>query len=616
MSDYRVPDWNYVVSLRNELQWEMHGFHTKVTEIEALKHYEEDQQLPRQEEATGQKVRIGLTADLIENVKAAILANAPTVRVKNLRKNKDAEGNASRREHYWQDHLNKLFGGNNTPNYVAELCDAQMLGMGVFKSARSTSKWDVKARKRKRGESSADHVDRVNALKRYWGHPTSQLTVHPLSLFIRPGVGSEIDEIIEHSYKAKRTVYKSYDLTDASLDNNTVATIPGQPDSWVRSLPAGIDSSNYVLVTEYWNPECYQVYVNGQLVYNEEGDEVSVCYFFAPGRLTSSKDPDKYAVSVAENLRHNEPVINRMLTRMVEALDLIVNKRLTLEVPEGYTGEVDVVDNEDGSQVERPRTWTFNEKYSEALPPGAKIVDPYQGANNAYLSMPMVQLLMQITAQHGVNPLFKGVSPGAAGSGYRDNSLYLMAKQTFMYLIASLQGCLTAYIIWQERILSTQIKQECWSGEYSLKPGDITDWPADISVELRPSLPQNLIAEGEFWARQQALGNVSRKYVREHGLGIEQPNEMEDETDLEQLKELLKPYLLQDVIGTVLGKGDLGAEPTTGPDGIPVASQEAMMQRTSAGSNGAGREVGREVAGHASGGQPKQPVVNPGEVAR
>ena len=37
------------------------------------------------------------------------------------------------------------------------------------------------------------------------------------------------------------------------------------------------------------------------------------------GRTSSSKDPDKLGVSVAEIMRHNEPTLDRTLTRVAEA---------------------------------------------------------------------------------------------------------------------------------------------------------------------------------------------------------------------------------------------------------------------------------------------------------
>lgn len=616
-SIYQRPDWQYVSRRLNELRWEQQGLHTKIAEIEALRYYERDTNLPPGEQKVGFQVRSGLTDELLENIKAAVLAGMPSIHIKGLRKKQGVEGNNSKREEFWQKYLESLL---YPVNIISELADAQLLGLGVLKAGMSASKWNAQQLKKKRGEDSAEYIDRNTALKKLYGPPIATIDVHPLALYCRPGEGNKIDEVIEHSYKAKRTVVKAYGLHDTQTFSNMeqASMMPGQPDEFIRPLPTGMDTSNYFLVTEYWNPDCYQVYVNQQLVYeNPVGESPKVCYFMAPGRSSSSKDPDKYGLSVAENLRHNEPIIDRQLTRMAEAAELIINKRNTLEVPEGYIPETDATESGDT----KPRTWTFTDEYAETLPPGAKIVDPFSGAENVYAAMPFIQLLFQITTQHGPSPLLKGISPGAAGSGYRDNSLYLMAKQQFEYIIASLQECITQLIVWLEWLLVTHIKQEIWIGEYSLQPSDITDWPAEISVELKPSLPQNLLAEGQFWESQRQAGNVSRRYVREHGLNIEQPDEMETEVDLEQLMEQIKPYLMMDAMATVINKGPMAnsqqGSGLVGPDGqTPISSTSAppggasgLAPNNSTTTNG---RAGQQQAGYATGGQPKAPVTQPG----
>ncbi len=616
---YIDPDWMYVSTLLNDLKWELQGFHTKIAEIEALRYYEAPVQLPANEVRTGQKVRVGLTAELMENIKAAILAQAPMVSFKPLRKGDAAVANAELREHIWQGELDKMMGKDgNTPNYIGELADGQMLGLGIYKVSEGIQRWDPKVRRRRAKESVNDHVERVNAYKEKQGMPISDVVVHPIAIYSRPGEGSKVEEVIEYSYKARNTVYGQYNMHGPGFLQyssfkqmpgwKSIAAMPGQPTDFVRPLPSGIDTTNYVLVTEYWNPGVYKVFVNGTEVYKEY--EPTVKYFIAPGRTSSSKDPDKFAISVAESLRHNEPQIDRLLTRMLEAAELIVNKRLTLEVPESYTPEFEEIDG-----VQIPKEFTFTDDHADALPAGARVIDPFEGANQVYQAMPLAQLLMQIAGQHGISPLFKGVSPGAAGSGYRDNSLYLMAKSLIQYVIGSLEGCLTAIISHKEDLVAYSIKQEVWVEGRSLKPNDIINYPATIQVRLQPSLPQNQIAEGGFWEQQRQAGNVSRRYVREKGLNLEQPNEMDREIDLEQAKEQLKPLLRQRVLMRVIGMPDPNADPNAaagagaepGADELSRINAGAGVPTAGMGQNGAGREQ----AGRATGGQPKAPTQEP-----
>ena len=610
----------YVNSLLQELKGEMRGLHTKMSEIELLRHYEDPIQLPTGEKPSGLEVRIGATSELIENIKASLTANVPNVIFTGLREGNKAEGNSSKRESFW---ARVLIWIRKPVHVLVELVDAQAgLGIGILKGAYYP--WPKEERKRNKGESDKDFRDRVKALKRKWGPPFRVITIHPLTFYFRLGPGNEITESIEHSWKSKRDVYPAYGIdTDAELkafpvvmDEGTaqaVSATEGQPDQEIRSFPEGTSSETMVLVTEYRRERMpnskgvYQVYLNNRLVYQEVGDP-SCKYFICVGRITSSKDPDKIGISVAEGFRHNEPLINRALTRMGEAVELLVRKRLTLEVPDDFQPET--VTGEDNNPV--PKTYTFSAEKSTALPAGAKVIDPFANVGDVFGAMPYIQLLMTIMGQHGVSPIFKGEPPGAGGSGYRDNSLYMMAKSQFEYLIESYGDCLVSLIEWMEGQLVTRSRQEIWVGDKSLKPSDVKDWPATIEVDIDPLLPQNLIAEGQFYDRMHTQGHITRRFFLEKGLRLEQPEGEIRARMLQDLQEMMKPVLYEDVLQTV-GILPSPQEQLVGPDGQPIVSQNGggggnqQIPQASQGSQAAILEMLQSMGGRTRQGQPRQP---------
>lgn len=611
---YIHPDRAYVFKTLEQLKYLNDGAQRKMAEIEDLRYMEDKVQLQNGERITGVEVKIGLTAEVIENVKAALVANPPRAAFKPHREGESAQANASNREKFW----NAFFKWLNSPTpVISEGADAAVgLGYGIWKCAKYS--WPQAGRTRKRGESAADFIKRLKPWKKKWGPPMRMITVHPLSFFFAPGIGGRIEECIEHSYKSRIGVMAQYGQrmrTDPmnSEDAEITAMLSGQSDQFVRALPNGVDTSTMALVTEYYNPDWYQVYVDGQLVYEEA--KPSVCYFVVVGKTSSSKDPDKFGISIAENLRHNEPVLNRMLTRMAEAGELIVKKRLTVELPEGSTDD-EVVDDEGNRST---RTFDFRGDVVEALPPGAKVVDPFTGVENIYGALPMLQLLMQITSQHGVSPIFKGMPPGASGSGYRDNSLYMMARSQFSYIVDSIQDSLAQIIEWFEELLVNHIKQTIYVDDYELSPADVADWPATITVELKPELPQNFIAEGEFWSRMQQTKMATKARAMEKGLGIEQPDEEETDIMFEEMAEALKAILYQDVIGSVLGKGPMASR-TAGADAVTQGAEPANPMGASAGPNPPGganqiftsRSGGQESGGFATAGQAHAPAIQPG----
>lgn len=610
----------YVFGLLTELQREFEGLHTKMNEIDLLRHYEDVIKLPTGEKPSGLEVRIGATSELIENIKASLTANVPNVVFTALRSGDPAQKNTSDREAFWGQFLKWI---RKPVHVLVELVDAQAgLGIGVLKGAYYP--WPKAERKRLKNESDKDFRDRVRALKRKWGPPFRVITVHPLTFYCRLGSGNEIVESIEHSWKSKREVYPAYGIdTDAELKAyssalsteaaEAVAATTGQPEQTIRPFPAGVSSESMVLVTEYRRERMpnsqgiYQVYVNGRLVYQEVGDP-SCKYFLCIGRITSSKDPDKMGISVAEGFRHNEPLINRALTRMGEAVELLVRKRLTLEVPEGFTPETEIV-GEDNNPV--PKTYKFSAEKSTALPPGSKVVDPFAGVQDVFGAMPFIQLLMQIMGQHGVSPIFKGEPPGAAGSGYRDNSLYMMAKSQFEYLIESYGDCLVSLIEWLEGQLVTRARQEIWIGDMSLTPKMVKEWPVTVEVNIDPLLPQNLIAEGQFYDRMHTQGHIDRRYFLEKGLRVDQPEAMMRARMLQDIQEMMKPILYQDVLQAT-GVLPPPQPQLVGPDGQPIQSQGANGGNAGVVAGGGDAsaavvEMLQSMGGRTRQGQPRQP---------
>jgi len=619
----------YVSRLLEEFQREFEGLHIKMNEIEQLRHYEDPIQLPTGEKSSGLEVRIGATSELIENIKASLTANAPNVVYTTLRTGDPASENTSKRESFWGRFLKR------NAAFRRDLVDAQAgLGVGIIKGVYYP--WPKKERKRNKGESDKDYKDRTRALKRKWGPPFRVITIHPLTFYCHRGPENEIIEAIEHAWKSKREVYPAYGLdTDAELRAypeslsaevvQGVAAIEGQPDQNIRPMASGLDTSSMVLVTEYYRAKSlyskgiYQVYLNGRLVHQEVGDP-SCKYFLCIGRTTSSKDPDKLGISVAEGFRHNEPLINRSLTRMGEAVDLLVRKRLTLEVPDTFIPEeVQATGGAEGESNDLvPKTYKFSAEKSTTLPPGSKVVDPFEGVDSVFGAMPYIQLLMQIMGQHGVSPIFKGEPPGAAGSGYRDNSLYMMAKSQFEYLIESYSNCLVSLIEWLEEQTVSRARQEIWEGDLSLTPKAIREFPVTINVDIDPLLPQNLIVEGQFYDRMHTQGHITRRTMQEKGLRIDQP-EMETRGRwLEDLQEMMKPILYQDVLQTV-GVLPPPESQLVGPDGQPVSSTNGNSGNMLGGAGGGDAQANiaqmlQEMGGRTRQGQPRQPPEESGSL--
>jgi hypothetical protein len=618
----------YVNRLLEEFKREFEGLHTKMNEVDLLRHYEDPIQLPTGETPSGLEVRIGATSELVENIKASLTANELNIIFTNLRTGDPATGNTSNREAFWTQFFRWV---QKFSPFLVEVVDGQAgLGLGILKA--SFYPWPKKERKRLKGELDKDYKDRTKALKRKWGPPFRVTTIHPLTFYFRRGPAGEVIESIEHSWKPKREVYPAYGLNDAELatypeslsaeTTQAVAATPGQPEQTIRPFSADVNATTMVLVTEYRRERMpnskgvYQVYLNNRLVYQEVGDP-SCKYFVCFGRTSSSKDPDKLGISVAESFRHNEPLINRALTRMGEAVDLLVRKRLTIQVPDDFQPEMVQAGAEAGENNDLvPRQYKFKADSVDTLPPGSEVIDPFAGVENVFAAMPYIQLLMQIMGQHGVSPIFKGEPPGAAGSGYRDNSLYMMAKSQFQYLIDSYSNCLVNLIEWLEEQTVSRARQEIWVGDISLTPKAIREFPVTIEVSIDPLLPQNLIAEGQFYDRMHTQGHITRRTFLEKGLRIDQPELEIRSRWLEDLQSMMMPILMQDVLQTV-GVLPPPESQLVGPDGQPIQSQNGDGGQVTGNVSGAQANIIQmlqEMGGRTRQGQPRQPPEESGSL--
>jgi hypothetical protein len=139
----------------------------------------------------------------------------------------------------------------------------------------------------------------------------------------------------------------------------------------------------------------------------------------------------------------------------------------------------------------------------------------------------------------------------------------------------------------------------------------VKEYPATIEVDIDPLLPQNLIAEGQFYDRMHMQGHITEPYFLEKGLRIDQPEAMIRARMLEDLQEMMKPVLYEDVLQTV-GVLPPPQPRLVGPDGQPIQSQNGGGAGNTTGNGGGGAQAAivemlQSMGGRTRQGQPRQP---------
>lgn len=571
-----LPEPGQVQSLMQELTFEFQGLVLRIGEMERLRYGEHKLGMQPETQSTPMQIKTGGAGELIENVKASMVTNPPTVHFKPRGTSHDAQTNSTLRENFWNAWLMSVLPQLN------DLADA-MVGLGVAVAKAVYYPAPPQKRKRYKGEKKAAFLERVKAIKQEHGPPFRLVPVHPLNVMWQPGPGNSPAEVIEHSWKPKLETYLAYGLrTDDDLKARTLAAMEGMPTEDKRAAPVGASTSNKVLVTEYTCPFGSQSYINNQLIFEDENDTPRQYYRLITGRRNSSGDLDKFGMSIADSLRFVEAPLDRLVTQVYNAADLIVRPRLTIEMPQGGVIPQTTVDGPSGTRAV-DKTWTFNPDKIEALPPGSKVVNPFEDAASVFGVIPMIQLLQEIIASHGVAPIFKGIPPGAAGSGYRDNSLYMMAKSMYQYMVNAFQEAIADVIRWMERYVATRLNDTIYMDEFELNPSDIADFPCQVTVSLDPILPQNKIADGQFWMDAAKAGFATFEDVQTEGFKRENPEEIE----YTLIKETAKQGLVDKLIADVETYVGLRSQATpaqmppvpqlVGPDGQPIQSAPNPM---------------------------------------
>ena len=600
MPSTEEPTAAYISRFFFDMRQLFEGLHRRIRELEELRFGEEEIPVQPSKDAAGHRFRVRMLDDLIETAKAAALTQPPKIHIKPLRRGKSGDDNASKRENFWNAWLEKSW------PFLVQMADNQFgLGISVFKMVYDP--WPADERKQKEGESNRTYLNRLKGKKREWGVPFKPVLVHPLSFYFRWNPGDfDVLEGLEETYKNRYDIQTAYDvlpdIRDVAERIENVETATGFPPQDRRPIPFGVNLTTYVRVCEYWNPKWSKVYLGvgageGALPANEihSEDDPGVAYFVAPGRLNGSLDPDKIAMSIGDHHRGIEPFINKMMSEMLNVAEIAAHPKGYVIVPEG--GDPQVTIDEEGN-VQRT-VYEMSADGATGLPPGADLRDPYANSGMIWSGMPLLQMAMDLLQSKGPGPILRGLPPSSAGSGYRDNSLYLMAKSMFMYSLHLYTLPLAKAIRWMEQQIANRVQDECWIDDYHLGPGDIEDWPVEHNVELKPDLPQNKIQETQNLASLSDRGLIPESYVIEHGLGEEAPQELQDEVEAERIyKEYLRPILARDVLVTVgvlkpediqtspAEEGGMVSDALGGEQPAPEGAMESMNGNGGGGSGG------------------------------
>lgn len=322
--------------------------------------------------------------------------------------------------------------------------------------------------------------------------------------------------------KPYRTVFESVTnkwspekITESQLP------LPGTP-GWPEYFTNGWSNSNGNVITiRYYDRRWYGFLVGGKWVDGpvEHGmPGVPVIPNF--GKVTSSSRLAEKYQGVVWGMVEQEQVINDLLSTELDVA-------MTYGRPKPY------IETMAGSDLRDPAsgpTTVKLDKPDEApeLMPGQRLRDATEGFQSR-IPPHLINVIMQLRQQSGMNPIGSGESPGSDPSGFAVNTLQAASQMQYEILLDNYGTAIGALIDFIRRMVKygpindkvfVPVQNQHGEVEYlGLGPDDITDMPSVVFVD--PMNDVNRLAIRQSLIAGNQAGYVPRSIVQTQGFGAD-----------------------------------------------------------------------------------------------
>lgn len=318
----------------------------------------------------------------------------------------------------------------------------------------------------------------------------------------------------------------------ATLDPKKFNMAKESPEIW--ELDRHASTNGKVEFIQYWTRDSITYAVNGRVVHHAKHKYSRPPYVYAYGQAISSKDSQKRGRSMLYNLRYLLPYFDRLLSQKATGIRIWnwptpVFKQSALNTP-----AIDAVTG-------KPTPLRTIE-----VQPG-KTVSLYSDEDITFLTWQgtgpdtdeMISLIRDMIQQAGLSDVMYGA--GGTDSGYAINQLIAAARVRFKPIIKHAERAIESQIQTLWDIIEYQIKTPIpiyvkgRKSEYlTISPEDLKGY-RQVRVSLNPIIPTDTYARSSQAINEVQAGLRTRKSAMEQ-IGIEQPDQMEDELLVEAFK--------------------------------------------------------------------------------
>ncbi len=561
--------------------------------VRDLRYMAKEVDIPDAYELTTIEVRLPIVNDQIERLVNNLVLNDFTISVPPPRPGPQAQARASRLETALKALYKRLEQESGQNLFHNDVDGAVEAGEGVLKLLLRPDRWNMPVRDK--DESDEDYLGRTIEAKRGSKLPlvlrtTDRRTYYPVK--DEDGL-AQVVEVSKRRVVDLQREFGKAEVTAALARSNL--SFVGAPIDEFSSWSVGRE----VNLIEYWDREwaCYVITDGlaeghtrtGGLLKRFQHGYGRVPYFPAASSETSSTDPNKAALSSAFPIMYIVPFMNSLFTIWSNIIHLtgfpIVTRESPLAAIEGQTDEDSDEDPREELDIQPGKVLSG--------PPGTKFDILNFGPLSTALTG-MVEKVEDIIQSAMLPSSMQGIPPGTRTSGYAIQELAAAAKSKYQTAVKNLERQLSEVLAFALYLVDTKIRQpvELLADLYderrgvnyrdyvTLEPSDIHGY-YNVEVKIQPRNPGDRIQEGTFLANMHAAGLIPKRLVVEEGLGIEQPDEIEDERLVEEW--LQSPEVAQFIQQKALQKAGLDTMQEEIAAVQQLATQQMLAMNAAAG---------------------------------
>lgn len=530
-----------------QLQSDFRARNEAIKSLRELVNMEREVFIPQSMKKVAQEVRTPFARDLIQRITPVLVPDSPRFRRLAIDPSNPKDSARSDAIEKWADGLHRALVRKARRDFVFMAAQtAARDGVAVLKFAMDNESWSGLPDIDTSFEGAGISLRERDRAKRKLAVPFLLFDIDPLTYFpVRTHAGNvavfEVKHMDAQMLATQFGVRRPEDHPD-KLPGKAQWQIAGYEEASATGVGVGRDTYKII---EYWSPEQFMLIVDEEVVIDQDNPYGGrLPYFDFQGIPDSQTAPERWGVSALFAIQYLVPLLDSLLTMkhnvaFSEAYPVLIKH---LDSIESAAAE----DIDEGLVYETGRI--LEERGDEQY----RYLD--RGTSSQDL-MQMVEQITQLISVAGVADVMRGMSPGANSPGWLVSQLTDNAKAAFRPIRDGLVLALSEayefmlYVADQVLVEDIPVKARIAPRDsnrrwVSIGPTEI-DGYYDLDVIIPGGTVSDKVMKGQFWSGMHQAGYVSKSFVREEGLELEQPAEEERILLFEQLKDMLMPSLLQ-----------------------------------------------------------------------